>query len=322
MRCISFGAPDDACLSTTQLSERVADVYNAASERALKRAVQRDLEALVQQQRIAVVNTGRKPLRYRRLASDAEDDDPVIWEWTLNQIRMLACEAVPQRQLDRLWRTLLTNTQAPRLDESRLRVVPDTFRLLPAALYPGVLSAVIQALILRCALRVGYVKADGARSDAVLQPQAAVQRGPIAYLLALKNDEETPVRFYALHRMVKAEVLTATPARQVEGFDLDRAIAEGRIDFGQGALIDLELRVRGYLAELLRACPMAPDQRLEDEPEGADFELRLWVRVPSTGQLLRWLLGAGDNLEVVSPPDLRRIVAAQVRKASALYGAR
>jgi proteasome accessory factor B len=41
--------------------------------------------------------------------------------------------------------------------------------------------------------------------------------------------------------------------------------------------------------------------------------------VPSTGQLLRWLLGAGDNLEVMAPPDLRRIVAAQTRKAAALY---
>ncbi|MBK1725168.1 helix-turn-helix transcriptional regulator [Thiocystis violacea] len=322
LQCLPLHVPKEAYPSTTQLVGRVADVYAAASEGALRRAVQRDLDALVQQQRIAVVNPGGKPLRYRRLPSDAEDEDPAIEEWTLKAIQMLAAEALPHRRLDRLWRTLLTNTQAPRLDESRLRVVSDTLRLQPADLYQGVLSAVIQALIQRCALRVGYVKTSGERSDPVLHPQALVQRGPIAYLLALKHDEDPPAHVYALHRMVVAEVLTETPARQVEGFDLDGAIAEGRIDFGQGALIDLELRVRGYLADLLRTCPMEPNQRLDDEPEGSDFDLRLWARVPSTGQLLRWLLGAGDNLEVVGPPDLRRIVAAQARKAAALYGGR
>ena len=39
----------------------------------------------------------------------------------------------------------------------------------------------------------------------------------------------------------------------------------------------------------------------------------------STGQLLRWLLGAGDNLEVMGPGDLRRVVAAQAAKAAAIY---
>ena len=49
------------------------------------------------------------------------------------------------------------------------------------------------------------------------------------------------------------------------------------------------------------------------------FELRVWARVPSTGNLLRWLLGAGDNLEVVAPADLRGKVAAQAAKAAAIY---
>jgi len=315
-QCLPLEAPTDACPSTTQLIERVAGIYTSANEEALCRAVQRDLDELVRQERITVVNSGHKPLRYRRLID--EDEDPLIWNWTLNQVQLLALEAVPQGRLDRLWRTLLTNTQAPRLDESRLRIVSDSFRLQPAALYPEMLTSVIQGLIRRCVLRIRYAKPDGERSEAELHPLAMVQRGPIAYLLALKNDEESPVRFYALHRLVAAEV-TDMPARQSDGFDLDQAIAEGRIDFGQGTLIDLELRVRGYLVELLRTCAMAPNQSLEDEPEDSDFEIRITATVPSTGQLLRWLLGAGDNLEVIAPPDLRRVVAAQTRKAAALY---
>ncbi|WP_338114219.1 WYL domain-containing protein [Thiorhodococcus mannitoliphagus] len=138
-----------------------------------------------------------------------------------------------------------------------------------------------------------------------------MQRGPIAHLLALENDELDPVRFYALHRMIRAAVMAETPARAAGHFDLDEAIAKGQLDFGQGELIGLEIRVRGYLAGVVDACPMAADQRVDDEPAGSDFRLRHWTRVPSSGLLLRWLLAVGDNLEVVNPPDLRRIFAAQ-----------
>ena len=84
-------------------------------------------------------------------------------------------------------------------------------------------------------------------------------------------------------------------------------------------MIDLEIRVRGYLATLLSACPLTDEQELADEPEDAGFTLRVKARLPSTGQLLRWLLGAGDNVEVVAPETLRRIVAAQAAKTAALY---
>jgi len=109
--------------------------------------------------------------------------------------------------------------------------------------------------------------------------------------------------------------------RRQAGFDLDQAIAAGKADFGQGKLIDLELRVRGYPATLLSVCPLSEDQRLRDEPEGSPFTLRVQARLPSTGQLLRWLLGAWDNLEVVAPAELRQVLAAQAEKMVAIYRA-
>ncbi|WP_338115334.1 WYL domain-containing protein [Thiocystis minor] len=308
----------DRCPDGLRLLAILGEVYGDGSAPARRRALQLDLDELVKTGRIEAVNPGGKPLRYRRVLEEP-DEDPAIWHWTLEQLRALAAEAVPRRQLDRLWRQLLTNADEPRLDESRLRVVPDTFRLQPAELEPGILAAVIQSLIQRRALQVVYVKASGERTQVCLHPQALVQRGPISYLFALKNAEDEPLRLYALHRMVRAESLTEIPVRVVPDFDLDQAIGDGRVDFGQGDLIDLELRVRGYLTEVVRYCPLAAEQRHEDEPPESEFELRLWARVPSTGQLLRWLLGAGNNVEVIAPLDLRRIVAAQARKTAAMY---
>ena len=310
-------APAD-CPDGTRLLTVLGAVYGPASESARRRALQRDLDELVRTERIQVVNPGGKPLRYRRLGEDVHEDK-LVWEYTLRQVRDLIAEAVPARRLERLWERLLHELDGPLLDEQRVRIVPDSLRLRPVALYPQVLEAVIRALAQSCALGVLYEDAAGQRGEAVIHPQALIQRGPLPYLFALKNAEDEPLRLYALHRMIRAQALEGQPARAAAGFDLDRAIAQGRADFGQGEMIDLEIRVRGYLATLLSACPLNDEQELLDEPEDSGFTLRVKARLPSTGQLLRWLLGAGDNVEVVAPETLRRVVAAQAAKTAALY---
>ena len=114
-----------------------------------------------------------------------------------------------------------------------------------------------------------------------------------------------------VQRMISAEILVDDAARQVPEFDLDRAIAEGMADFGHGTQVALELRVRGYLVNLLIDCPLSKGQTWEEEPPGSDFDIRVSAQVPETGQLLRWLLGAGANVEVIAPEELRRVVADQ-----------
>lgn len=308
----------ERCPDGSRLLDILSDAYGEASHRARRRALQRDLRELLHAGRIETANPGRKPLRYRRLSDDPEED-PLIWEYSLRQVRDLAAEALPERRFDRLWQRILTEFETPLLDESSLRIIPDTLRLLPVELSAEILSAVIESLAAKSILSVFYEDARGTRGSALLHPQALVQRGPIPYLFALKNDETQPVRMYALHRMLRAEARVSEAARRAQGFDLDQAIAGGRADFGQGILIDVELRVRGYLEGILRICPLAANQRIEDEPEGSEFLARVWARVPSTGQLLRWLLGAGDNLEVVGPPDLRRTLTQQATKMAAIY---
>ncbi|MEA1051263.1 WYL domain-containing protein [Lamprobacter modestohalophilus] len=305
------------CLDGTRLLEIIGEAYGKGSPNSRRRALQRDLEALVKDGRIEAVNPGGKPLRYRRMGHEV-DEDVLIWEYTLRQVRDLIAEAVPKRQLDRLWERLLHEGDCPLLSDQQLRVVPDSLRLRPVELYPEVLHAVISALAQQCALQVVYRNAAGERSRPLLHPQALVQRGPIPYLFALKNDEDD-LRLYALHRFIRAEIKPQIPARAAEDFDLDRALAEGKIDFGRGEQIELVIRVRGYLTPLLLACPLSENQTSEEEPDDSDFDVRLQAQLPQTGQLLRWLLGAGDNLQVLAPVELRHVLAEQARKMAGLY---
>ena len=90
---------------------------------------------------------------------------------------------------------------------------------------------------------------------------------PMASAFSTRRPDDDKMWLYTLHRMIRAQALPAVPARRQAGFDLDQAIAAGKADFGQGKLIDLELRVRGYPAMLVSVCPLSDSQRLRDEPE-------------------------------------------------------
>ena len=313
-------APRD-CRDAVSLLSELGDLYGKADDKARLRALQRDLQDLVRDGRIEAANPGSKPLLYRRkrpFENDLSDDD-VHWRDIVAHLQRLAADYSRRRQFDPLWLRLLTDTEGLLLDGSRLRILPDTLRLQPPVVCPRSLTSIITALAEGYALDVEYENAQQERTEARIHPQALVQRGPIPYLFALKNDEDEPVRLYALHRMVSARALADTPTRKAKGFDLDDAIAKGLADFGHGELIELTIRVRGYLTDLLQTCPLSADQDEEDEPDGSGFKLRLSATVPSTGQLLRWLLGAGDKLEVLGPPELRQTVRVQAAKMAGIY---
>ena len=71
--------------------------------------------------------------------------------------------------------------------------------------------------------------------------------------------------------------------------------------------------------DVLRVCPITPAQRMEDEPADSPFLARVRVQVPETGALLRWLLGLGDNVEVVAPASLRQVMVEQITKMARHY---
>jgi hypothetical protein len=312
------GTPEGECLIISQLLVMMPGCYGHGPEPTRRRAMQRDLDELVVEGLIEVVNPGGKPQRYRQLGDELLEDQ-ADWQYLMSHIHDLVHDLLPHKRLDRFLDRMYRALDGPLLDERKLRLVPDTLRLCPPEIHAGVLEAVLTALLKDCVLEILYENARGQRGAALIHPQAMVQRGPTPYLFALKNDETEPVRTYALHRMIRARARLGEPGRKAAGFNLDQAIASGQVDFGRGKVIDLELRVRGYAVEVLRVCPITPAQRIEDEPADSPFQARVRVQVPETGALLRWLLGLGDNVEVVAPAGLRLVMREQMAKAMRHY---
>ncbi|MCG9105643.1 WYL domain-containing protein, partial [Laribacter hongkongensis] len=143
---------------------------------------------------------------------------------------------------------------------------------------------------------------------------SSLQRGPRIYLFALKNEEASD-RMYALDRMTGACMLPVA-ARKMKDFDLDKRIQDGRADFADGENIQLKAYVSGYIEQLLYDCPMNESQILIPQDQEGSV---LTVDVPASGQLLRWLLAAGNNIVLQEPDKLRVIIKNQVSLLNDAY---
>lgn len=281
-----------------------------------RRTLQRDVQFLVAEGRVLVLGAskGEQP-RYQRVEEPFEIEEPV-WNYLLQHLKRDLEGMVSAGQLSKILNRLKLKDEGLDLGDDKVCILPDSLRLQPAQIDYQVFANVLRALADGKALRVRYVDRLGKASEPVLHPLGVMQRGPRVYLYAMKNDEQDD-RMYALDRMRSAECLPIN-ARQKPEFDFSQQIAEGRVDFSTGELITLKATVRGYVEALVYDCPLHESQRLEplndDEPGSL-----LTVTVPSSGQLLRWILASGDNITVNEPFSLRDTIRNQLNKAAEQY---
>lgn len=302
-------------LSLAMLKQKLADQpgFSLPSDRQL----QRDLAELIKDGTVVVIAGDGNVPHYVRQRIDADGGDEVLdeetWEYLLLQVKQELSCLVSSSQLAQLFDRLRL-PESLDLSDSKLRILPDSLRLMPADMSYEVLGTILRALKSGKALQVSYRSREGKCSEPVLHPQGLLQRGPRVYLYALKDAEEFD-RMYAVDRMVSATMLVH-PARVMPGFDLGARVRDGRADFANGVIIRLEALVRGYVEQLLYDCPLDDSQRLTPQEDGGSL---LTVDIPASGQLLRWVLAGGDNIVVHGPAAFREVVAGQVSRLGELY---
>lgn len=183
----------------------------------------------------------------------------------------------------------------------KVRTIHPTQRLLAPSIDRTVQRTVYDALLLERQLRLEYApRGEKTAKDYVLHPLGVVQRGPVTYLIATAY-HFSDVRQFALHRAWSAEVLDA-PASKQPGFSLDSYIESGALDFGGVERIKLEALFDPQAALHLEESPLAADQTITAT---ADGRMRVKAMVSRTPQLVWWLLGFGDQVEVCRPAILR-----------------
>jgi predicted DNA-binding transcriptional regulator YafY len=144
---------------------------------------------------------------------------------------------------------------------------------------------------------------DG-NKDYEINPLGLVLKDGITYLICSMWDYPD-IRLLTLHRILEAQILDK-PVSAPDGFNLDDYIASGELDFTVGEAIKLKALFSRDTAFHLEERPLSDDQSIV---EHADDRMLLTATVQDTSELRWWLLGFGDQVEVLEPVELREYFA-------------
>ncbi len=179
------------------------------------------------------------------------------------------------------------------------------------------IEAVHSALLSEQQLEISYASREQRETKTYrVHPLGIVQRGAVTYLVATLNDY-TDIRLLAVHRIQSAELLDK-PIKMPKKFDLAKYIRQGAFGFGGSDEIKLVVRFTIPAVEHLRETPLSLDQQIEPDKAGW---LRVHATVPDTAQLRWWLLGFGDQVEVLEPTSLREEFVNTTRSLHGIYHA-
>lgn len=196
----------------------------------------------------------------------------------------------------------------------KVQVIPRGQQLLEPQLAEGVLDNVYQALLEEKQFKVHYRTKSGEEKTYTVHPQGLVLRDQIAYLVCTLFEYDD-VRQLVLHRMDAVEV-QHEPARQLEGFCLQAYIQANHFDYPEGGQLRLQALFEPIAAQHLTETPLSEDQQVMVK---ADGRVQISATVADTQQLRWWLLGFGDQVEVVAPESLRSAFAAIAQRNAERY---
>lgn len=173
----------------------------------------------------------------------------------------------------------------------KVAIVPTSQPLLPAAIAPGILETVSNALFQNRYLHIHYRNQKGHSSEGKVMPLALVQQGPSMYLVVRYEGYDNE-RHLALHRIRQAELSLQTFIRPKD-FDLEHYQSQARFGFGQGDSIRLTFSINKSAGYHLTETPLATDQKILTE---SDDHYRFTATVVDSEMLNWWLAKFGDDI--------------------------
>jgi predicted DNA-binding transcriptional regulator YafY len=198
---------------------------------------------------------------------------------------------------------------------SKVRTVQPSQTLLPPKIKPEVQQLISEALLSDRQVEIEYKRRNESKASTHrIHPLALIQRGGLIYLYVRYFDYED-IKIIALHRIKSVKILDIATIAP-EGFNIDDEITQGRFDFGTGSFIELEVKFTAEAGEHLFETPLSKEQHIDVLDDGS---LLVRANVPDTPQLLWWLLGFGDGVEVLEPLAIRDRISAILKRASNRY---
>lgn len=165
-------------------------------------------------------------------------------------------------------------------------------------------------------LWITYGRDEASASERLVDPLGLVAQGRAWYLVAAKEGE---IRTYRVSRIQGAR-LDEQPSNRPEGFDLAATWAASKASF-VASLPRFEASLRAT-PEVQRRIGFGPRiiRLLHAEPPGPDGWSQLRIQADTAEEAAAFILGFGDQVEVLAPPELRDEVIRRARAVMAFYG--
>jgi predicted DNA-binding transcriptional regulator YafY len=180
---------------------------------------------------------------------------------------------------------------------------------------------IARAILGSCELRFEYRKIDGEAWEARrLHPYHLTEFDGGWYVIG-HDPERKARRTFALQRMRKARPVKTRFLRPAD-FSLSDHLGGS---FGvwhnptdRGSRCRIRLRFTGWAARLVSERRWHPSQQLDWKGSRGE-QLIMTLELSSFEEIRRWILSWGTQVEVLSPPDLRKEIQKEAKGLSALY---
>lgn len=198
-----------------------------------------------------------------------------------------------------------------------VRVVPQWQSLIPPEIDEEVEGQIYDALLKGNQLDVEYLKRRNERPEKrIVNPLGIVLQGVVHRLICTMDGSDKP-RHLPVHRFKKA-VPNGNRIKKFAKFDIDKFVDDQNIGYLISTKpIDLEVLFDPMAGFHLTETPISIDQKLIQTKEG---KYLLKAKLADTSQLRWWLLGFGDQVEIIKPSKLREEFINKFNNLQNIYG--
>lgn len=199
----------------------------------------------------------------------------------------------------------------------KVQIISRGQSLIPPVIVDDVLDTVYNALFSDRRFSATYERREGGElKEYIVNPLGLVFVNKSLYLVCTLREYDD-IKQMALHRFTSAKLLDE-PAREISGFSLSGYVKDQQaFDFPlTDDTIRLEASFTPAAAKHLMETPLSIDQKIRSK---SDSEMIVTATVADTAQLRWWLLGFGDQVEVLKPEKLRKEMASKVKGMAERY---
>jgi predicted DNA-binding transcriptional regulator YafY len=178
----------------------------------------------------------------------------------------------------------------------------------------GIFSTIQSAIAQRHKIRIHYDSFyDKAAIDCVLSPLHIFYNQRAWYCIG-RSSVHKSVRTFKLNRIKKADILDECFS-DCDDFDLADYLGCSWSMIPEGQIHHIRLRFASKVASNVAEVRWHKSQKVTHEPNGS---VTVEFRVDGLNEITWWILGYGDQVEVLAPASLRRNIAEIARNMAAV----